>query len=271
MPTENLEGGSPLVVLIGGVGELFQGDLDLGRVAVERLQAEGGLGEHVLVEDLHYGAVAVAQRLQEVKPSHLVLIGGLVRGRVPASVHRRRVDGTAFDPADMQMAVGDAVTGYVSIDLVVEVAAGLGVLPERTITIEVEPVSVALCDQLSPEVVDAMDQVLDLVRAEVRRAPLLEQAERVHQRCTAEADRLGYAPATATLLELLESIRVLGDEGRWGRVFVQREKLRRQIDAGETGDGMDVFDWALWWGLLEELDRVFGAEAGPDPSSHWRT
>lgn len=250
----------PVVVLIGGVGELFQGDLDVGRIVVERLQAEN-LGEHVLVEDLHYGAVAVAQRLQEVKPSHLVLIGGIVRGREPASVLRQRVDGTAFDPADMQLAVGDAVTGYVSIDLVVEVAAGLGVLPERTITIEVEPVSIALCDQLSPEVIEALDEVLDLVRAEVRRAPLLEMAERVSQRCTAEADRLRSAPATTTLMELVDSIRVLGDEGRWGRVFVQRERLRRQIDAGETGEGMDVFDWALWWGLLEELDKVFEAES----------
>lgn len=251
----------PPLVLIGGVGELFQGDLDLGRVAVERLQGEG-LGEHVLVEDFHYGAVAVAQRIQELKPSHLVLIGGIVRGRAPASVTRARVDGSAFDPADMQLAVGDAVTGYVSIDLVVEVAAGLGVLPERTVTIEVEPVSVELCDQLSPEVTDVLDQVVELARAEVRRAPLLDIAEEVQRRCEAEADRLGASPAVATLMELVESIRVLGDEGRWGRVFVQRERLRRQLDAGETGEGMDTLDWALWWALLEELDRVFELETG---------
>lgn len=258
MPTED---GAPLVVLIGGVGELFQGDLDLGRVAVERLQEED-LGEHVLVEDFHYGAVAVTQRIQELHPTHLVLIGGIVRGRPPATVTRRRVDGSAFDPADMQLAVGDAVTGYVSIDLVVEVAAGLGVLPERTVTIEVEPASVTLSDQLSPEVVGVLDEVLELARSEVRRAPLLELAERIHQRCTAEADRLGSSPAAATLLDLVASIRVLGDEGRWGRVFVQRERLRRQLDAGETGEGMDTLDWALWWALLEELDKVFGAEAG---------
>lgn len=260
MPTDT-GGGAPVVVFIGGVGELFQGDLDAGRVAVERLQTED-FGDHVLVEDLHYGAVAVTQRLQEVKPAHLVLIGGIVRGREPASVHRRRVDGRGFDPAEMQQAVGDAVTGYVSIDLVVEVAAGLGVLPLRTVTIEVEPVSVALCDELSPAVVVALDQVIDLVRAEVRRAPLLEMADRIYERCMAEADRIGPSPATATLVDLLGAIRLLGDEGRWGRVFVLRDRLRRQIDGGQTGEGMDGLDWALWWGLLEELDRVFGAEAG---------
>ncbi|MGI8683682.1 MAG: hypothetical protein ACR2MO_01005 [Acidimicrobiales bacterium] len=257
MPTESR---SPLV-LIGGVGELFQGDLDLGRVAAERLQAED-LGEHVLVEDFHYGAVAVAQRIQELKPAHLVLIGGIVRGRAPASVTRALVDGSAFDPADMQLAVGDAVTGYVSIDLVVEVAAGLGVLPGRTVTVEVEPASVELCDHLSAQVVDVLDEVLDLVRAEVRRAPLLDIADQIRRRLEAESDRLGESPAAETLLELVESIRSLGEHGRWGRVFVQRERLRRQLDAGETGEGMDTLDWALWWALLEELDKVFGAEAG---------
>jgi hypothetical protein len=254
------DGGSPLV-LVGGVGELFQGDLDLGRVAVERLQA-AGLGEHVLVEDFHYGAVAVAQRIQELKPAHLVLIGGIVRGRAPATITRSRVDGSAFDPADMQLAVGDAVTGYVSIDLVVEVAAGLGVLPARTVTVEVEPVSVQLCDHLSPEVDAVLGEVVDLVLAEVRRAPLLDIAEQVHQRCIADPDRYASSAAAATLLELVETVRGLGDEGRWGRMFVQRDRLRRQLDAGETGESMDTLDWALWWLFLEELDRVFALETG---------
>lgn len=254
-------GSAPVIVLVGGVGELYQGDLDLGRVVVERLSAED-LGPHALVEDLHYGAVAVAQRLQELSPSHLVLVGGVVRGRSPGSVERRKRDTASPAPADVQLAVGDAVTGYVSIDLVVEVAAGLGVLPGRTLTIEVEPASTSLCDHLSPEVTAALGQVLELVRADVRRAPLLELAEHIHERCTADADRIGPTPALATLLDLVESIRVLGDEGRWGRVFAQRERLRRQIDAGRTGEGMDTLDWALWWALLEELDKLFEAESG---------
>lgn len=248
-------------MLIGGVGELFQGDLDLGRVVVERLLGED-LGEHVLVEDLHYGAVAVAQRLEEVKPSHLVLVAGVVRGHAPGSVHRRVTNASEFDPAQVQLAVGDAVTGYVSIDLVLEVAAGFGVLPERTVAIEVEPATTALCDSLSPEAMRALEDVLDLVRTEVRRAPLLEMAALVHDRCVADAERLGPAPAAVTMLELTDSIRVLGDDGRWGRVFVQRDRLRRQLDAGQTGEAMDTLDWALWWALLEELDRVFAAEAG---------
>ncbi|MGH9281391.1 MAG: hypothetical protein ACRD0S_00475, partial [Acidimicrobiales bacterium] len=77
--------GSGVAVLVGGVGELYQGDLDLGRVAVERL-AQEALGDHVAVEDLHYGAVAVAQRLEELRPAHLVLVGGVARDRAPGTV-----------------------------------------------------------------------------------------------------------------------------------------------------------------------------------------
>ena len=248
------------IVLVGGVGELYQGDLDLGRVAVERLATED-LGRHVLVEDLHYGAVAVAQRLEELAPPHLVLVGGVVRGRPPGSVERRRVRPPAMTPTELQLSVGDAVVGYVSVDLVVEVASALGVLPARTIAIEVEPSSTELSDRLSPDARAALERVLELVRDEVRRAPVLELARRVEERCREDADRIGGTPAYRTLLDLLKAVAVMGDEGRWGRVYALRERLKREIDAGQTGEGLDLGDWALWWALLDELDRLLAAEA----------
>ncbi len=74
------EAPSPAIsVLVGGVGELYQGDLDVGRQVIEGLAGED-LGAHVAVEDLHYGAVAVAQRLDEVQPSTLVLVGAATIG-----------------------------------------------------------------------------------------------------------------------------------------------------------------------------------------------
>ncbi|MBA3798713.1 MAG: hypothetical protein H0X18_06375, partial [Geodermatophilaceae bacterium] len=82
---------APVAVLVGGVSELFQHDLDLGRLAVERLQDED-LGQGVVVEELHYGAVAVAQRLEDLRPAALVLISAVRRGRPPGTVQRRRVD-----------------------------------------------------------------------------------------------------------------------------------------------------------------------------------
>lgn len=155
------------MILVGGVGELFQGDLDLGRRAVERLAAED-LGSGVLVEELHYGAVAVAQRLEDLQPDLLILIGAVVSGRPPGTVVRRVVEQAPRAAAEVQQAIGDAVTGYVGIDLVLEVAAGLGALPERTIAIEVEPASVESSEELSAAGAAALEHALEFVREELR-------------------------------------------------------------------------------------------------------
>ena len=164
------------MVLVGGVGELYQGDLDLGRRAVERLAREP-LGAHVAVEDLSYGAVAVSQRLQELRPGALVLVGAARRGRPPGTVRCRRVRPLAQPPAEARHAVAEAVTGYVSLDLVVEVASALGGLPERTVVIEAEPASVEPCERLSPALAARLEELPALVRAEVR--ALIEELNRL--------------------------------------------------------------------------------------------
>jgi len=161
-------GGGTVSILVGGVGQLYQGDLDLGRHAIEALAGED-LGPDVEVEDLHYGAVAVVQRLQELCPAALILAGAAERGRTPGSVHRRSIDGLDRPPGELQRAVGEAVTGYVTVDLLVEVAFALEALPARTSTIEVEPVLQGPAEHLSPPVAAALGEVGELVRAEVAR------------------------------------------------------------------------------------------------------
>ena len=160
------------LILVGGVAELYQGDLDLGRRAIEILAAED-LGAEVLVEELSYGAVAVAQRLEDVRPTALVLVGAAERGRLPGTVERRPLGADPLPSAEAQLAVGDAVTGYVSIDLVAQVAQALGALPEDAVAIEVEPATKEPSEQLTPEAEAGLTQALALVRAEIRarRAP----------------------------------------------------------------------------------------------------
>jgi len=155
------------VILVAGVAELFQGDLDLGRRAVARLAAEG-LGDGVVVEELSYGGVAVAQRLEDLRPEVLVLIAAHPRGRVPGSVERREIGPPDLTPAELQLAVGDAVTGYVTINLLIEVAQAFGVLPDRTVCFEVEPASVEPTDQMTETAQAGLEEALGLVRAEVR-------------------------------------------------------------------------------------------------------
>ena len=154
------------MILVAGVAELFQGDLDLGRLAVERLAAEG-LGHGIVVEELSYGAVAVAQHLEDLRPDVLVLVAAHPRGRPPGTVERREIGRSELSRAELQLAVGDAVTGYVTIDLLVEVAQAFGALPERTVCFEVEPASVRPSEQLTPEAAAGLDEALGLVRAEV--------------------------------------------------------------------------------------------------------
>ena len=154
------------MILVAGVAELFQGDLDLGRRAVARLAAEG-LGEGVVVEEPSYGGVAVAQHLEDLRPDALVLVAAHARGRVPGTVERREIGPSELTPAELQLAVGDAVTGYVTIDLLIEVAQAFGALPARTVCFEVEPASVRPSEELTPEAEAGLEEALGLVRAEV--------------------------------------------------------------------------------------------------------
>ena len=150
------------------MAELYQGDLDFGRVALERL-AGADLGPHVLVEELSYGAVAVAQRLDELAPRALVLVGAAKRGRSPGTVERRCVRPRAMDPAHVRQAVLEAGTGYVSIDLVLEVCGGLGSLPDENVCFELEPASTEVSERLSPAAEAAIEPALAGVRAELER------------------------------------------------------------------------------------------------------
>jgi hypothetical protein len=122
----------------------------------------------VLVEDLSYGAVAVAQRLQELRPDVLVLVGAKERGRPAGTVERRSVTALPDDTVELQRAVADAVTGYIDLDLVLEVAHGLGALPPHTVAIEVEPASSDPATALTAAAERGLAQALRLVQEELQ-------------------------------------------------------------------------------------------------------
>jgi hydrogenase maturation protease len=157
------------VVLVGGVGELWQGDLDLGRRAVELLSQQD-LGRRVAVEDFFYGALHVADLLADRRPAVLVVIGAARRGRPAGTVERRVVTPFGMTPEAAQRSMHDALTGFVSIDLLLEVSAAFDALPAETVVIEVEPATNMPSYELSPTCRPALTEALDLVRTEVRQA-----------------------------------------------------------------------------------------------------
>lgn len=150
------------------MGQLWQGDLDLGRRAVEVLAAED-LGAGVAVEDLCYGAVQVSWRLDDLRPDGLVIVGAHARGRPPGTVQRRVVDPSDVAADEARHAVDEALTGYLSVDLLVEVLAAFGALAPETVVIDVEPQTRYPSCDLSPVCEEALDTALALVRAEARR------------------------------------------------------------------------------------------------------
>lgn len=252
-------------VLIGGVSQLYQGDLDLGRRVAARLVEAPPSGPDVRVEDLYYGAVAIAQRLEELTPSMLLLIGAEQRGRVPGSIERRRIRQLDLRADEVQIAVGDSVTGYVGIDLIVEVAWGLGVLPGRTVALEVEPLTTGPDTELSDLGSEALERVLAMARLEVGRVPLLELAGELRAEL---AERpLEPSPALEATEDVLAALEVLDAEGRWGEAFAARDRLRSAISAGQLGEGMTALDWGLWWSLIEELDRLAAHEGAVQPAA----
>jgi hypothetical protein len=256
--TDRARDAAPVPVLVGGVSELFQSDLDLGRLLVEQLQDEG-LGGGVFAEELHYGGVAVAQRLEVLRPARLILVSAVARGRPAGTVVRSLLVPPVLDTATVQAAVGDAVTGYVHPDLVVEIACAFGVLPPRTVLVEAEPAVVGPGEGLSPQGQVALEEALRLVRLELGRAPLLALALELQP--LVDGDRLEDSVALTALRELLVELEQLDAVGHWGRSFSLRDRFRLGIAHSVSSEGMDHRDWALWWALVEELDRVEAAEA----------
>lgn len=244
---------SSVATVVGGVGELYQGDLDVGRRVADVLATED-LGPEVVVEDMFYGAVAVVQRIEDLDPDSLILVAGVARDRQPGTIHRRRVAPPRLDAAQLQIAVGDAVTGYVALDLVVEVAAGLGALPDRVVAVEVEPIDLGPSEQLSPGVAALLPDVVERVRREVRIAPLYVLVDRL---AALLADgHLEDAPAVHTLRRLVSELAEREGSDRWGHAFRHRDELRGRLGLGQVPEGMDHRDWALTWNLVEELDRL---------------
>lgn len=242
-----------LTLVVGGVGELFQRDLDLGRLVVERLLSRPPR-PGLVVEDFCYGAIAVTARLDELAPDGLVLVGAKSRGRAPGTVTRRRVGDLGLAPHEVQVAVGDAGTGYVDLDLTVEVAWGFGSLPPHTVVVEVEPAETGPGEGLSDPVAQAMDRVIELVDREHELLPLYDLVRRMQP--LVAGDRLEPSAGLDAVRTLLGELELHQRDGRWGRTFAEKDRLQLAIAEGATSEGMDHLDWTLWWALVEEVERV---------------
>jgi multicomponent Na+:H+ antiporter subunit D len=92
-----------MVTLIGGVSELYQSDMDLGRHVVDRLDLAA---PGTYVEDLSYGAIPFTHRLQELRPDVLVLVGAVSRDRIESVLAYSSIGQIGFIAIPIAIAAG---------------------------------------------------------------------------------------------------------------------------------------------------------------------
>lgn len=150
--------------VIGGVGYRNLRDHSLGIRLSDELEAHAR-PPALLVEDLCYGPVAVAQWfLEEAQHDPIrraVFVTAIARedGRPPGTIAAYRWNRVLPPPEEIQRCVADAVTGVILLDNTLIVAAWMGALPPETVVIEVEPLEHAFGDEMSPAVAAAYPEV----------------------------------------------------------------------------------------------------------------
>lgn len=156
-----------MATLVAGVGYRNLRDLSFGPMVVERLRAQRW-PDDVQIDDLSYGPISVVHRFQERPVERLVLIGATRRKRVPGNLYRFR-PGPLPAVDEIQLRVGEAVTGVISLDNLWMICRAFGVLPDDVEILEVEPADETWGETLTPEVEHAASRAVEWVRQHVGR------------------------------------------------------------------------------------------------------
>lgn len=153
---------------MGGVGLPWLRDLDFGTQFVRRV-ADMEWDDGVMIEDLSYAAHRVLHTLQALRPDKVVLVGAMPRETDPPGTIRRYVlDLTAPDDQEVIDRLGEAAGGIIDLEHTLAVVRYWKGFPEDTVVIEVEPADKSFGLGFSEEVEAAVDEVLAMVREEVR-------------------------------------------------------------------------------------------------------
>lgn len=211
------------------------------------------LTHNPVLEDFDYGAVAVSQRLEELGPDVLILVGAEPHDRAPGSIVRRVVTGGPFDADLAQQAVEGAATGYVATDLVVDVLRALGPMPSRIVTFEIEPGKVGPSPELSPGGKRSVETAANRIRDEIEATALYLLCEALGQ--SISDSHLEASGVGRQIREILNGVSAMEDGGPWGGVITGADRLRDLLVKASPA-GLRHLDSGLVWALLEELDRL---------------
>ncbi len=174
---------TPTRVLVGGIGYRNLTDHSAGVLVVDEL-ARREWPEHVNVEELSYGPIAVVQRLEDEtgdrRFGRLIAVSSVARGggRIPGTITTYRWDRVLPSPDHVQGAVAEAVTGVIAMDNTLVVCRQFGALPDDAVVVEIEPLWQESGEQLSAPIAAIFDELCALVttlatdEAAVQRLPI---------------------------------------------------------------------------------------------------
>jgi len=131
----------PVQLLLGLVGFCpFVRSYPLGPELMERLVASPWPADEVLVRELSFGPIAIAQQFQAERLPlvRAVLVAATDRGLPDRTVSCRRWLGGALDAQAVQQRMFEAVTGVVSLDNLLVIGAHFGIWPPELLTVEVQ-------------------------------------------------------------------------------------------------------------------------------------
>ena len=146
-------------VVVLGIGNILLSDEGVGVRAIEELTRRYRLPAEILVID---GGTCGMELLDQLAGADLLLIADAVRvGQPPASVVRMADDEV---PAFFKTKLSPHQVGLSDVLAALKFAGGA---PKSVVLIGVQPVSLELDMALSPAVAARLDEVLDLVTAEL--------------------------------------------------------------------------------------------------------
>ncbi len=131
---------APGRILVGTVGYHNLRNHSIGPILLPKLRRLSW-PPGVEVEELNWGPVAVAQRLQAERPpfDRIVLIGARPGELEEGTITPYRWEGGVPEPEELQARMGEAVSGVISVDNLLVVGQHRDVWPSEVYLIDVAP------------------------------------------------------------------------------------------------------------------------------------
>lgn len=128
------------MLLIGGVGYTYLGDLSFGPIVVERLRALEW-PDTVAVEDVSYNPMTVMDWLRDdpQRFDRAIFVTAVERGREPGSLSTAAWTAAGHSTERVQEHVAEAVTGSIGLDNLLVIGTHFRLLPADTTVVELEP------------------------------------------------------------------------------------------------------------------------------------